>query len=335
MVDTEARTSATHPLQPLSVDEISVVVGLLLDGGRVGEMPVLAWVALKEPPKCDVLAWTAGGALTCRAVAVSVDRATGVTYESVVNLSEGAVEQAEAKPGLHAPVLAVEWLEATPAVLGDSRVQGALREARHHRSRHRRRRAVAGCLLRGGGRSSRTPSRPAILFIREHDGDTLWARPIEGGPLSPTVRRGRWSTSATVVQPPYRRTLVGWARTIPASVPYWRTSRCSSSPSPKAPVSRSRAASCDGSAGRCGLSVHPIDGLVLHQIAYDDPATGPIWPICYRASLSEMVVPYGTPDPCTTGGTSSTPAKPRSGRTRSRSALAATASVRCTTWTPR
>ena len=98
MVDTEART-ATHPLEPLSVDEISVVAGLLLDGGRVGERPVLAWVALKELPKSDVLAWTADGPLTRRAVAVSVDRATGVTYESVVNLSEGVVEQAEAKRG--------------------------------------------------------------------------------------------------------------------------------------------------------------------------------------------------------------------------------------------
>src|SRR6476660_4039501 len=126
MVDTAART-LMHPLEPLSVDEISAVVGLLVDGGRVGERPVVAWVALREPPTCDVLAWTADGPRTRRAGAVSVDRATGVASESVVNLSDGAVEQAEAKVGLHAPVLAVEWMEATPAVLGDSRVQEALR----------------------------------------------------------------------------------------------------------------------------------------------------------------------------------------------------------------
>src|SRR5262245_49913903 len=127
MVEAATRT-VVHPLEPLSVDEISAVVGLVLDDGRVGEKPVMAWVALKEPPKCDVLAWQDDGPMTRRASAVSVDRATGVTYESVVNLSEGAVEQADAKPGLHAPVLAVEWLEATSAVLGDSRVQQALRE---------------------------------------------------------------------------------------------------------------------------------------------------------------------------------------------------------------
>jgi len=44
------------------------------------------------------------------------------------------------------------------------------------------------------------------------------------------------------------------------------------------------------------VSLHPIEGLVLHQIAYDDPLTGRVRPIVHRASLSEMVVPYGTAD---------------------------------------
>jgi primary-amine oxidase len=39
------------------------------------------------------------------------------------------------------------------------------------------------------------------------------------------------------------------------------------------------------------VAVHPVEGLVLHQIAYGGR------PICYRASLSEMVVPYGDPGP--------------------------------------
>ena len=169
-----------HPLEPLSVDEISAVVGLVLDGGRVGERPVVAWVALKEPPKRDVLAWTADGPMTRRAVAVSIDRATGVTYESVVNLSEGAVEQAEAKLGLHAPVLAVEWLEATPAVLGDSRVQEAL----HGRGITDLDTVIvepwpAAYFGEEVDHLGRRIGR-AILFIREHDGDTPWARPIEG-----------------------------------------------------------------------------------------------------------------------------------------------------------
>lgn len=48
---------------------------------------------------------------------------------------------------------------------------------------------------------------------------------------------------------------------------------------------------------RVRVSLHPIEGLVLHQIAYDDPATGRVRPIMHRASLSEMVVPYASTHP--------------------------------------
>ena len=43
------------------------------------------------------------------------------------------------------------------------------------------------------------------------------------------------------------------------------------------------------------VSLHPREGLVLHQIAYNDG--GELRPICYRASMVEMVVPYGDPSP--------------------------------------
>ncbi len=39
------------------------------------------------------------------------------------------------------------------------------------------------------------------------------------------------------------------------------------------------------------VSMHPTDGLVLHQVAYEDD--GRHRPVMYRASLSEMIVPYG------------------------------------------
>ena len=39
------------------------------------------------------------------------------------------------------------------------------------------------------------------------------------------------------------------------------------------------------------VTMHPTDGLVLHQVAYDGGERRR--PILYRAALSEMVVPYG------------------------------------------
>ena len=50
---------------------------------------------------------------------------------------------------------------------------------------------------------------------------------------------------------------------------------------------------------RLRVSVHPREGLVLHTVGYEDSAQKPprVRPILYRASLSEMFVPYGDPDP--------------------------------------
>jgi primary-amine oxidase len=296
MADTVTR-SVTHPLEPLSVDEISAVVGLLVDGDRVGDRPVVAWVALKEPPKRDVLTWTADVPIVRRALAVSVDRATGITYESVVNLNEGSLEQAEAKPGLHAAVLAVEWLEATPAVLGDARVQDALRE-----------RGItdldtvvvepwpAAYFGEEADQLGRRLGR-AILFIREQDGDTLWARPIEGLLVIADRSTGevvevRDSGATPVPSDPGRM-----GADDPGIGPLREDLKPLVITQPDGPSFTLEGSELRWQRWSMRISTHPIDGLVLHQIAYDDPAAGRIRPICYRASLSEMVVPYGDPGP--------------------------------------
>ncbi len=43
------------------------------------------------------------------------------------------------------------------------------------------------------------------------------------------------------------------------------------------------------------VSVHPVNGLVLHQLGFRE--NGKLRPILHRAALSDMVVPYGATDP--------------------------------------
>ena len=43
------------------------------------------------------------------------------------------------------------------------------------------------------------------------------------------------------------------------------------------------------------VSMDSVEGLVLHDIGYEDE--GRVRPILFRASVSEMVVPYGDPGP--------------------------------------
>ena len=43
------------------------------------------------------------------------------------------------------------------------------------------------------------------------------------------------------------------------------------------------------------VGMDPLEGLVLWTVGYEDG--GRVRPIVYRASVSEMVVPYGDPGP--------------------------------------
>ena len=45
------------------------------------------------------------------------------------------------------------------------------------------------------------------------------------------------------------------------------------------------------------IGFHPREGLVLHDIAYHD--AGERRQICHRASIAELVIPYGDPNPTT------------------------------------
>src|SRR5439155_19241999 len=46
---------------------------------------------------------------------------------------------------------------------------------------------------------------------------------------------------------------------------------------------------------RFRFALHPREGPVLYTVGYEDG--GRVRPLLYRASLSEMVVPYADPDP--------------------------------------
>jgi Cu2+-containing amine oxidase len=48
---------AAHPLDPLGEDEISTVVSLLRDAGKVDDDTRYPQITLDEPPKGQVLAW--------------------------------------------------------------------------------------------------------------------------------------------------------------------------------------------------------------------------------------------------------------------------------------
>ncbi len=300
MVDTAAVSTATHPLEPLSVAEIAEAVRIARASGRAGEKPAFAWIALQEPPKVEVLAWEAGRPFARRALCSIVDRATGVSHELVVDLLAGEVVSATALDGLHAPIVIDEFIGAE-SLVSDPAVWAALQ-----------RRGVTDPAqvyvepwpaANFGADYDDTGRRlgRAVFYLRDQPGDQPWARPVhglvavhdrttfeivelidDGGSVPVPTDPGRFDVDTVAASTP------GGLRTDLKPLEIVQ---------PEGPGFTLEGSELRWQRWQMRLSMHPIEGLVLHQVAYDDPAAGRVRPIIYRASMAEMVVPYGDPQP--------------------------------------
>ncbi|MPY93633.1 MAG: primary-amine oxidase [Acidimicrobiia bacterium] len=287
--------SSLHPLDPLTGEEIATVAAAVLACGRVGERPQFAWVALREPPKAQVLG-IAGGAETAlprQADAVVVDRATGTSYEVAVELGSGEIVSARALEGEHGAMVFDEFIEAQKAVK-DPKVWAALQ-----------RRGVtdpatvylepwpAGWFDRPYDPDGRRLGH-CVFYVREGAGDSPWARPVQG--LVAVWDRTRHEVVELVDD--------GSDIPVPSDQGRFGAEHVGPLREDLRPLDVSQpdgpSFTLDGHHLRwqrwqMRVSLHPIEGLVLHQVAYEDPAAGRVRPILYRAAMAEMCVPYGDP----------------------------------------
>ncbi len=296
-----AATQATaHPLDPLSAAEIERATGLLGSARRLGPDDRFAMVRLEEPSKAGVLAMSAGGRPPPRRVFIVVlNRLSGTSAEAVVDLSAGAVvswhplANAEAPYG-QPPVMVEEFFRCEAIVKADAGWRAAMRQRGLSEAEidlvqvdpfssgffdleyERGRRIVR-----------------AVSFYRADPKDNAYAHPIDGVVAVVDLIAGRVThlTNGPVVPIPKKKR--NYDR---ASLPAPRTDlRPLDLVQPEGP-----SFSVDGWAVtwqnwtfRIGFTAR--EGLVLHQLSWKDG--GKTRPIVYRASVTEMVVPYADPGP--------------------------------------
>src|SRR5438270_12188098 len=79
-----------HPLDPLSKDEILKTAEVLRAAGKATEQSRFSLIALREPPKQEVLAYRGGHAFRREAFAIVYEREPNQTFEAVVDLRAGS-----------------------------------------------------------------------------------------------------------------------------------------------------------------------------------------------------------------------------------------------------
>jgi primary-amine oxidase len=285
---------SAHPLSPLTTEEIEQ--GAALVAAQLGEQASFSSVNLVEPKKAAVLGYQAGGVVERQLRFVGYDYPTEGKrdggFEGLVNLTTQTVvinriESGQASIGLADFVAAIQITKADPDWQAAMRLRGVTDFD-----------LVQIDPWPTGGYVH--PSVPeghrvhrAISFVKEDPTDNAYARPVQGliahvdltagkiahledhgvVPLPP--EGGRYDADS---QPEFRDSL----RPIDITQPEGASFQVDGN-----------AVQWEGFNFR--VSIHPTNGLVLHQLSYQDGAENRS--ILYRAALSEMVVPYGDTDP--------------------------------------
>ncbi len=276
--------AASHPLDPLTADEIRSAVGLVRKGHELGDAR-FPLITLREPDKWAVLAFRDGDQIDRDALVVVLDR-SGATYEAVVSLSDEKVRSWRLVPGVQ-PSLMVEEI----FLVGDIvKASPQWRDAMTRRGVTELDQVQVDPWSAGNfGVEAERGKRlvRAAAHIRKRPTDNGWAHPVEGvvALVDLNAREIVHIVEGDVVP-------------IPSASGNFDAEACSPVRADLKPLEivQSEGPSFEilgnevrWQRWRLRVSLHPTEGLVLHTVGYEDG--GRLRSILYRASLSDMVVP--------------------------------------------
>src|SRR6202451_4112398 len=286
-----------HPLAPLTGDEITAAREIIFASGRA-EVPKevlrFAYIGLHEPPKDVVRAVDAGQDVVVdrRLRVVLVEGARPRLFEPTVSVTRGEIDRWEIVRDVRPPLQMEESIMVLAALHDDPEWNAALdRRGVVDRSLVQIDPWPAGTF--GLGHEEGRRITRCLAYLRDSKEDNGYARPLEG--LIAFVDMGRGEVlevlDTGVVPLPsehgsYYPEHNGPMRTDLKPLEIVQ---------PEGPSFE-----VDGNLVRwqkwsLRIGMDPLEGLVLWTVGYEDG--GRIRPIVYRASVSEMVVPYGHPGP--------------------------------------
>lgn len=289
----EMTIANTHPLDPLTIEEIEAAVKLVRKQEGINK-PYFSSVGLLEPDKSMVKAHREGDVAERIVQLLGVDEGRDGGFQADVDMGAETVDVQRVSLGSQVPYnysdfgLAIHLTKTNPEWLAAVRARGVSAESEEDLKK------IQIDPWPGGGYPH--PDVPqghralrCIAFVREDATDNGYAHPIDSlishvditarkvvcvedfgerpvpqepgrfdGPNLPSARSG--------LQPVEIKQPEGTSFDVDGYHVNWQ-----------------------GYDFRVGI--HPIHGLVLHQLSLNER------PILYRAALSDMVVPYGDSDP--------------------------------------
>lgn len=289
--DTLAQSAPNFPLDPLSKDEIAMAVKTLRGAGKVSDSSRFVTITLNEPPKAEVLAYKSGEPMRREAFVVVYERAANKTFEAVVDVKGGNVVNWKEVPGSQPPFLIEDYLLTIAIVHADPQWQEAMKRRGITDFKDVEVDAWSAGYYAFPGEDNARMVRALSYYRGKYKNP--YAHPVEG-----VVAYVNLNTKKV-------QKLVDTG-VIPVVTSNSDLDEKSVGPQREAPkpleISQPEGASFRLNGHEVvwqkwhfRYTLHPREGLVLYTVGYEDQ--GRVRPILYRASLSEMVVPYGDPGP--------------------------------------
>ncbi|QAY63469.1 primary-amine oxidase [Xylanimonas allomyrinae] len=295
---TTTRPTTRHPLSTLTAEEITAASAVVSAAGLVAATTRFAYVGLLDAPKADVLAWEAGtGDLPARQVRVQLlDLESGVQHDVVVDVTAGVVVSDEVLQSAEVgqlPILDAEF-DLVPQIVAASPEWVAALAKRDLTPEQ-----VVTVPLSAGefgieGEAGRRMAR-VFGFRQDFPTDHPWAHPVDGLVAYVDLTRRqvtRVIDHATMPVPePHGNYLdpevAGPPRTTLKPIEITQPQ------GPSFTVDDDGLMTWEGWQVRVAFDAR--EGLVLHRMSIADGDEQRS--VVYRASISEMVVPYGDPSP--------------------------------------
>jgi primary-amine oxidase len=281
--------NTVHPLDPLTKDEIALAANTLKAYDKFPSGGRFPTIVLHEPPKAEVLAHKPGQRSRREAFALIFNRTANISYEAVVDLNARRVlswkEHPNAQPGfMYEDIFIVQ-----SAVRANPEWQAAMRK----RGITEFNKVQIEPWPAGYFAFPEEENKRLIRALSYYRGDSKmpYAHPVENviAVVDLNAKRVLKLIDDGVVPVPKAdadidEKSVGTLREAPKPLQIVQPQGASFSVTGN---------EIRWQKWRFRYALHPREGLVLYTVGYED--AGKLRSILYRASLSEMVVPYGDP----------------------------------------
>jgi primary-amine oxidase len=291
MTETAARpATVTHPLEMLMGEEITRATEILRASGKLPDGALFAHIVLHEPDKAVLATWKPGDPIDREVRALIVPGPGVEVWEAVVSVTAGEIRDIEVVAGMRSALLMTEAINAMFTIKEHPDYIAALGRRGITNLDNVQIDPWPAGVFGYDCEEDRRISR-CISFFRDEPTDNGYGKPIEGVIVHFDMGRNEVIEVIDhgVVPMPTEK-----ASYYEEDQPQMRTDlKPISITQPEGP-----SFTVDGNLVRwqkwsLRVAFDPYEGLVLHQVGYDDG--GRVRPILHRASISEMVVPYGDP----------------------------------------